>query len=116
MEKDTINESDIEEVYKLSNSILPCHTTSYESIEKIFFSSDNPTYLPDATGLLSLDIRKKRIGIDIEKLPSPIDSPHMKDSIKLGHQIFLFAYHNVHNPYHRQQDEIPIKPQKKIIL
>jgi len=35
---------------------------------------------------------------------------HMAASDRLGHDIFTFAYLGVHNPYHRQGDDPPIKP------
>ena len=93
---------DIRQVEVLSENVLPCHTLAYENLEKIFFAEEDM----ENSGLLSLDKRHAKNGT----VPDPNNSPFMKGSIELGHHIFVYAYHGVHNPYHRKYDTIPIRP------
>lgn len=90
-----------------SKKILPCHTTAYENLKKIFsYDESTQKFDPKSKGILCHRERKKATA----SVSGEDEAPHMKDSLSIGHDIFLFAYHGVHNPYHRQEDEIPVKP------
>lgn len=96
----------------LSNSILPSHTFAFRYYDsdshsyfyplKSIFKYDETTEKFDATSAGLIASSKRRI--------SEIPDNHMSTSYKLGHDVFLFAYHGVHNPYHRYEDPHPIRP------
>lgn len=100
-----------EKTLDFSSRILPAHTFAdrYLKPDKTFFRPllsifgyDERTkqFIPNSNGLLALRLRKN----------SSVAENHMTTSKKLGHDIFVFAYHGVHNPYHRKEDTPPIKP------
>lgn len=93
----------------LSNSILPCHTFAFDALKPIFgYNEQSKKFVEkDAKFLCSKALLKKagKKSYDPSNLP-----PHMKESIDLDHDLFIFAYHGVHNPYQRKNDIPPIKP------
>lgn len=91
----------------LSKSVLPCHTFSYDSLKPIFgYDDTKKTFVKENARFLSSRKRLNLSGkIDYDEIPD-----HMSESIENGHDVFLFAYHGIHNPYHRIRDNIPVKP------
>lgn len=90
----------------LSTSVLPCHTFSYDVLKTIFNYDNNVgKFRKQDAQLVSAKQRLLLSGKDTYE-----NVPHMTEAIINGHDIFLFSYHGVHNPYHRLQDKIPIRP------
>ncbi len=90
----------------LINNVLPAHTFSYKKegnmlLKSIFgFNERAKTFSKNCDGILAKRFRS-------EETPS---FGHMTTSDKLGHDIFIFAYLGIHNPYHRNHDDLPVRP------
>ncbi len=101
-----IDSQELEEVQKCIDAILPAHTFPYKKegnmIIKTIFGYDEKTNTFD---LNSEGILAKRF-----RSVSAPNYGHMVTSDKLGHDQFIFAYLGVHNPYHRGNDDFPIRP------
>jgi hypothetical protein len=95
---------------KASKSILPTHTFAYkrdgiETLKSIFgYDAAAGQFNPDCDGIISKSLRD---GSHSKTYP---EFGHMKTSVLVGHEIFIFAYHGVHNPHHRQYDDPPVRP------
>ena len=94
-----------DEIYKLhidhSKNVLAAHTAAYNYLKGIFgYDEKKKQFDPNAQGIIAQKFRLK----------GTVPDKHMSDSQKLGHDVFIFAYHGVHNPYHRKDDSPPILP------
>lgn len=100
------------EILSLAERILPAHTFAYKYIHpetgKVFNPLKSIFEYNDKTGEFS----SKSYGLKAKAFRGnmPIPDLHMKTSVNMGHDIFLFAYHGVHNPFHREKDDPPIRP------
>ncbi len=100
-------DSTYKEHLELSENVLPCHTFGKNSLKGIFGYDDAKSKFDKTNaGILSA---KERLKLSGKTAYDPIP-PHMKEAIDNGHDIFSFAYHGVHNPYHRNKDDAPIRP------
>lgn len=102
----------LDQILPLSNSVLPAHTFAYR-----YFDTDSGNYFYPIKSIFGYNDSTKEFDPYSAKLISSskrkitgIPNNHMSTSYKLGHDIFLFAYHGVHNPYHRYEDALPIRP------
>ena len=101
-----IDSKELKKVQESIDGIFPAHTFPYEKdgnmILKMIFGYDekSATFNPRSEGILA---KKFRDG-------SAPKFGHMGTSDKLGHDKFIFAYLGVHNPYHRENDDFPIRP------
>jgi hypothetical protein len=92
---------------QLSEAVLPCHTFAYEALKQIFgYDESTKKFNKKQASLLSA---KEKLLASGKKDYDPIPA-HMSESIENGHDVFAFAYHGVHNPYHRKHDSPPIRP------
>jgi hypothetical protein len=104
--------SDSEKLNKdllLSRNVLPAHTSRYSYLKSIFgYDEKTKKFNADCVGILS---KKTRSEFEREKgFIFGVADENMTTSVKLGHDIFVFAYHGIHNPYHRQTDPPPQQP------
>lgn len=90
-----------------SIKVLAGHTARFDYFKNTFGYDENTnTFNPDCLGILSKQKRN-----EIDKISGlGVADKHMSTSVKLGHDIFVFSYHGIHNPYHRQSDPPPQQP------
>lgn len=96
--------------FKLNSlNILPAHTSRYDYLKKIFgYDEKTDEFNLDCLGILS---KKERLKVEKKaNFNLGVPDQNMTTSVNLGHDIFVFAYHGVHNPYHRQMDPPPQQP------
>lgn len=103
------SESDYAQTLALSEKVLPCHTFGFHALKSIFgFDDVQKKFKKNDAKVLSAKSLLTKLG---KSDYSPGNLPdHMKESIDLNHDIFVFAYHGVHNPYQRVKDDKPIRP------
>lgn len=100
------------EILTYSDEILPAHTFAYHYRDKVTGKRHYPI-----ENIFGYDRRTGKFNPKTEGLKAQafrnlayIPDLHMDTSKKLGHNIFLFAYHGAHNPYHRLEDFKPVRP------
>ena len=97
---------DLTNVLHNTNRILPAHTFAYYKdgkciLKSIFgYNEKSRTFDSNCKGVVAKKFRTPDVPI----------FGHMRTSSKLSHDIFNFAYLGVHNPYHRSDDDHPIRP------
>lgn len=104
---DYVNNDDFKLNLHLSKNVLPCHTFPYDSLRLIFGYSETTKKFDRVRANLSSAKQRLLASGKTEYDPIP---QHMAEAIEYGHDAFIFAYHGVHNPYHRLHDTIPVRP------
>jgi hypothetical protein len=88
-------------IFALTSKVYPAHTFAYDYLKGIFeYNEKERNFNPSAKGLIAQAFRKSSL----------VPDRHMKTSKELGHDIFLFSYLGVHNPYQRLKDNVPVRP------
>ena len=94
---------------EISLNVLAAHTTRYDYLKNTFgYNEREKSFNPNCLGILSK--RERSLIESNNEINLGVVDENMTTSLSLGHDIFVFAYHGIHNPYHRQTDPPPQQP------